>query len=70
MLTGQLNSYWSKAVRHRQARAGFHVALIRKHVAPKLYNSRSNFENDLAKFMCNSWESENKPNALSTNPRV
>ena len=56
MLTGQLNSYWSKAIGHREARARFHVTLIRKHAVTKMYNSRSSFENDLAKFMCNSWE--------------
>ena len=56
MLTGQLNSYWSKAIGHREGRARFHVTLIRKHAVTKMYNSQSNFENDLAKFMCNSWE--------------
>ena len=56
MLTGQLNSYCSKAIGHREGRARFHVTLIRKHAVTKMYNSQSNFENDLAKFMCNSWE--------------
>ena len=52
MLTGQLNSYWSKAIGHREGRARFHVTLITKHAVTKRNNSQSNFENDLAKFMC------------------
>ena len=56
ILTGHLNSYWSKAIGHREDRARFHVTLIRKHAVTKMYNSQSNFENDLARFMCNSWE--------------
>ena len=52
MLTGQLNSYWSKAIGDREARARFHVTLITKHAVTKRNNSQSNFENDLAKFMC------------------
>ena len=56
ILTGHLNSYLSKAIGHREDRARFHVTLMRKHVVTKMYNSQSNFENDLAKFMCNSWE--------------
>ena len=39
MLTGQLNSYWSKAIGHREARARFHVTLIRKHAVTKMYKS-------------------------------
>ena len=56
MVIGQLNSYWSKTIGHREARARFHMTLIRKHAVTKMYNSRSNFGNDLGKFMCNSWE--------------
>ena len=56
MVTGQLNSYWSKVIGHREARARFHMTLIRKRAVTKMYNSRSNFGNDLVKFMCNSWE--------------
>ena len=56
ILTGHLNSYWSKAIGHREDRARFHVTLMRKHVVTKMYNSQSNFENQLVKFMCNSWE--------------
>ena len=56
ILTGHLNSYWSKAIGHREDRARFHVTLIRKHAVTKMYNSQSNFENHLVKFMCNSWE--------------
>ena len=55
MVIGQLNSYWSKAIGHREARTRFHMTLIRKNAVTKMYNSRSNFGNDLVKFMCN-WE--------------
>ena len=56
MVTGQLNSYWSKAVGHTEARPRFQVTIIRKHSLTKTPNFRPNFENDLAKLMCNSWE--------------
>ena len=35
MVTGQVNSYWSKAVGHTEARPRFHVTLIRKHALTK-----------------------------------
>ena len=56
MVTGQLNSYCSKAVGHIEARPRFQVTLIRKHALTKTHNFRPNFENDQAKLMCNSWE--------------
>ena len=56
MVTGQLNSYWSKAFGHTKAGPRFHVTLIRKHALTKTHNFWPNFENDLAKLMRNSWE--------------
>ena len=38
MVTGQLNSYWSKAFGHTKAGPRFHVTLIRKHALTKTHN--------------------------------
>ena len=56
MVIGQVNSYWSNAIGHREARPRFHVTLIRKYAVTKTHNFQPNFENDLAKVICNSWE--------------
>ena len=56
MVIGQLNSYWSKAIGHTEARPRFDVTLIRKDVVTKTHNFEPIFENDLAKLICNSWE--------------
>ena len=56
MVIGEVNSYWSKAIGHRQARSRFHMTLIRKYAVTKTHNFQPNFENDLAKLICNSWE--------------
>lgn len=56
MVTGQLNSYWSKEISHTDPRPKFDVALIRKHVMTKMHNFLPNLENELAKLMCNSWQ--------------
>ena len=34
----QLNSYWSKAIGHREARPTFHMTLIRKYAVTKRHN--------------------------------
>ena len=52
----QLNSYWSKAIGHTEARARFDVTLIRKYAVTETHNFKHDFENDLAKLICNSWE--------------
>ena len=56
MVIGQVNSYWSEAIGHIEARPRFHVTLIRKYAVTKTHNFHPNFENDLAKLICNSWE--------------
>ena len=54
MVTAQLNSYWSKAVGHTEARPGFHATLVRKSAVTKTHNVRPNLENDLANLICHS----------------
>ena len=58
MVTAQLNSYWSKAVGHTEARPGFHATLVRKSAVTKTHNVRPNLENDLANLMCHSRKME------------
>ena len=54
MITAQLNSYWSKAVGHTEARPRFLATLVRKSAVTKTHNVRPNLENELGNLMCHS----------------
>ena len=54
MVTGQINSFWGKAVGHTEDRPRISATMIRKTAVTKTHNERPELKEDLANLMCHS----------------
>ena len=54
MVSAQLNSFWGKAVGHKQDRPRINATLVRKSVVSKVHKQEPGLKRDLANLMCHS----------------
>ena len=54
MVSAQLNSFWSKAVGHKQDRPRINATLVRESVVSKVHKQEPGLKRDLANLLCHS----------------
>ena len=52
IVTGQINSFWGKAIGHTEDRPTISATLIRKTAVMKTHNERPEFKKNFANLMC------------------